>query len=132
VLPFGRGGEYALLRWDEVTFGPFYCAPDFDWPILKQINRQCMFFFCNLILYMICPYFGWGVYFLFGGLRRDDASMGATRNFVYPHLHKIKRNGVAERMTKTIRSAIKEETLKKGCTSRSMREGQMGGCSYES
>uniref|UniRef100_A0A7S0TGB4 Uncharacterized protein n=1 Tax=Skeletonema marinoi TaxID=267567 RepID=A0A7S0TGB4_9STRA len=121
-----RGGEHALLRWDEGTFDPYYCAPDFDWPIIKQLDRQCMFFFCHLSLYMICPYFGWGVYFLFGGLRRDGATMGATKNFVYPHLHKIKRNGVAERMTKNIRLAIEEETLKKAYTSRSMRKGQMG------
>jgi len=72
------------------------------------------------------PILWMGCVLLFGGLRRDDASMGATENFVYPHLHKIKRNGVAERMAKTIRSAIKEKTLKKCYTSRSIRKGQMG------
>lgn len=121
-----RGGEHAFLRWDEGTYDPWYRAPDFDWTIIKQLERQCMFFFCDLSLYMICPYFGWAVYFLFGGLRRDDKEMGPTKNFVFPHLHSIKRNGVAERMTKAIRSAIDDETRKKAYTSRSTRKGQMG------
>ena len=54
----GRGGEHALLRWDEGTYGPFYHVPDFDWPIMKQLDRQCMFFFCDLSIYSLCPYFG--------------------------------------------------------------------------
>eukprot|EP00970_Alexandrium_tamarense_P000004 scaffold1_cov149-Alexandrium_tamarense.AAC.4 len=54
-----RGGEHAFLRWDEGTYDPWYRAPDFDWIIIKQLERQCVFFFCDLSFYMICPYFGW-------------------------------------------------------------------------
>ena len=99
-----RASEHYGMRWDEGTYDPFYLAPDFDWIIYKQLQRQCMFFFCDLTLYMICPFFGLAVYFLFGGLRlrRDDEEMGPSRNFVFPHLHDMKRNGVAERMTKLI------------------------------
>jgi len=122
----GRGGEHALVRWDEGTYDPYFRAPDFDWTIIKQLDRQCMFFFCDLLLYMICPYFGLAVYFLFGGLRRNDCEMGVRANFVFPHLHDIKRNGVAERMTKSIRSAIDDVSRKKAYTSRSTRKGQMG------
>ena len=84
-----------------------------------------MLFFCDLSLYMICPYFGWGVYFLFGGLRRDDSNMGAEKHFVYPHLQSMRRNSVADRMTKAIRANIDDERRKKAYTSRSMRKGQM-------
>ena len=122
----GRGGEHALLRWDEGTYDPFYRAPDFDWPIMKQLDRQCMFFFCDLSVYTLCPYFGLGVYFLYGGIRRDDADLGATKNFIFPHLHKSKRNNVAKRLTTQIRGAIDDENRKKAYTSRSTRKGGMG------
>ena len=121
-----RGSEHYGLRWDEGSFDPYYQAPDFDWIIFKQLDRQCMFFFCDLTLYMLCPFFGLAVYFLYGGLRRDDAEFGPARNFVFPHLHNMKRENVAVRMTTIIRSAIDVETRKKAYTSRSTRKGQMG------
>jgi hypothetical protein len=121
-----RGSEHVGVRWDEGTYDPYFQAPDFDWIIYKQLQRQCMFFFCDLSLYMICPFFGLAVYFLFGGLRRDDADMGPSRNFIFPHLHNMKRSGVAERMTKAIRSAIDDASRKKAYTSRSMRKGTAG------
>ncbi len=121
-----RGSEHYGLRWDEGSFDLYYQAPDFDWIIFKQLDRQCMFFFCDLTLYMLCPFFGLAVYFLYGGLRRDDAEMGPSRNFVFPHLHKMKRDSVSSRMTNIIRSAIDVETRKKAYTSRSTRKGQMG------
>ena len=67
------------------------------------------------------------MYFLYGGLRRDDADMGATKNFIFPHLHKIQRNSVAARMTAQIRLAIDDEDRKKAYTSRSTRKGGDGG-----
>lgn len=79
----GRGGEHSLLRWDEGAWDSYFNAPDFDWTIIKQLDRQCMFFFCDLSLYMICPFFGLAVYFLFGGLRRDDSNIDDSRKGAY-------------------------------------------------
>ena len=33
-----------------------------------------MLVFCDLNLYMVCPFFSFAVFFLFGGLRRDTVS----------------------------------------------------------
>lgn len=121
----GRGGEHAFLRWDEGTFDLNFLAPDFDWSIIKQTERQCMLFFCDLLIYVLCPFFALAVYFLFGGLRRDDVKE-ATKNFVFPYLHDMKRDGVAERMTRNLRSNIEHEERRKAFTSRSMRKGAMG------
>jgi hypothetical protein len=41
----GRGGEhYLLLRWDDARWDPRFQVPNFSWPILKQLTKQCMFF----------------------------------------------------------------------------------------
>lgn len=120
----GRGGEHVFLRWDEGTYDPYFQAPDFDWSIIKQNDRQCMLIFCDVALYQLCPFFAFGVYFMFGGLRRDNVSE-ATKNFVFPYLHKMKKDSVASKMTASIRAHIEHEERKKAFTSRSMRKGAM-------
>ena len=76
-----------------------------DWSIVKQNERQCMMVFCDLTLYCLCPYFAWGVYFLFGGLKRDNVSP-AVKDFIYSHLHKNRWDAAARRMTDTLRKYI--------------------------
>ena len=90
----GRGGEHVFLGWDERTFDPYFQASDFDWSIIKQNERQCMLMFCDLSIYQLCPFFAFGVYFMFGGLWRDNVS-DATKKIVFPYLHKMKKDSVA-------------------------------------
>ena len=89
-----EGGEHGYVQRNEAAFDPFFWAPDFDWTLIKQTDRQCMLFFCDLILYYLCPFFAWGVYFLYGGLCCNGVSK-ATKDFVFPHLHSMKRVKIA-------------------------------------
>lgn len=43
-----RGGEHNQARYDEGTWDSYFQAPDFDWNIIKQTERQCMLVFCDL------------------------------------------------------------------------------------
>ena len=49
-----RGGDHAFVRYDEVTYGPYFQAPVLDWFIIKQNDRQCMLLFCDRIIYCLC------------------------------------------------------------------------------
>ena len=100
-----RGGEIIFPRWNEGAYDPYFRTIDMDWSIVKQNERQCMMVFCDLTLDCLCPYFAWGVYFLFGGLKRDNVSP-AVKDFVYPHLHKNRRDAAARQMTDTLRKYI--------------------------
>lgn len=100
-----RAGEIIFPRWNEGTWDEYYRTIDMDWSVIKQNERQCMMVFCDLTLYCLCPFFGWGVFFLFGGLRREGVSE-AIRDFIYPHLHNKRRDGVSRRITETIRDNI--------------------------
>lgn len=100
-----RAGEIMFPRWNEGTWDGYYRTIDMDWSVIKQNERQCMMVFCDLLLYSLCPFFGLGVYFLFGGLRRDGVS-DAIRDFIYPYLHNKRRDGVSRRLTETIRDNI--------------------------
>ena len=83
-----------------------------------------MLIFCDLELTYVCPFFGLGIYFMFGGLRRDGFS-NVTKPFIYPYLHKLSREYVAKRITKNIRDNIASEARKPNFTSRSCRKGVM-------
>ena len=119
-----RGGEHSYARYDEGAFDPYFQAPDFDWSIIKQKERQCMLVFCDLNLYMVCPFFSFAVFFLFGGLRRDTVS-DLKKPFIFPHLRSIRSDSVANRMTKTLQNNIEFPDRKPAFTSRSMRKGSM-------
>ena len=119
----GRGGEHAFLRYNEGTYDWNFNAPDFDWSIIKQTERQCMLFFCDRFLYCLCPFFAFGVYFLFGGPRRDGCS-DATRDFIFPHLHSIRKDSVAAGLTASMRAHIPKDERHR-FTSRSTRKGCM-------
>ena len=128
----GRGGEHMPLRWNEGTYDYFFKAPDLDWSMQKTFSRQCMLFFCDRLSYTLCPFFAFGVYFLYGGLSRVGIS-NTIKDFVFPHLHNIRRDGVANRLTRAMRDHIgtgdlDPETAKKrkiSFTSRSHRKGTM-------
>lgn len=121
----GRGGEHAFVRWNEGTFDPYFEAPDFDWSIIKQKDRQCMLLFCDRHLYCLCPFFALGVYFMLGGLRREHVE-DEIKDFMFPHLHAMKKESVARKLTRSIQKNINaEEEVKKSYTSRSMRKGTM-------
>jgi hypothetical protein len=120
----GRGGEHAFLCWNEGTWDPLFQAIDFGWAIIKQLDCQCMLFFCDSRHYKLCPYFALACYFMMGGLRRNCISK-VTSPFVFPYLHNMARNSVAKRMTTNIRAHIPNADDKKGFLSRSLRCGAM-------
>ena len=123
----GRGGEHLLLRWAEANYDEHFEAPDFDWPIVKQNETQCMLIFCDRQLYQLCTFFGFAVYFLFDGLRRTGVS-DAAKGYVFPGLHNIRKDGVAGRLTRNIQSILKPifgDEVAKQTTSRSTRKGAM-------
>ena len=120
----GRGGEIAFIRWNEATWDALFNCMDMDWTIIKQLDKQCMLFFCDRRNYELCPYFALGWYFMIGGLRRNGIS-AATSQFVCPYLHKMRRDSVAKRLTTTIRAHIPNEAEKKIYSSRSLRSGAM-------
>ena len=118
----GRGGEHRAIRWDGGNWDWFFQAADIDWKISKQLDRQCMLFFHDVTLYCLDVYLSFAVYFLFRGLHRPPTMPGARWPYVFPSLHNIKKESVAERMMNLIRSAIPNKTCKKAFTSRSWRK----------
>ena len=125
-LAIARGGEHAFPRYNEGAYDMNFNAPDFDWSIIKQTERQCMLFFCDRLLYCLCPFFAFGVYFLFGGLRRDGCS-DATKDFIFPHLHNVKKESVAAGLTRDMRANMPQGERYR-FTSRSTRKGGMTDC----
>ena len=121
----GRGSEHAFLRYSEAAWDPFFEAIDFDWAIIKQLSRKCMLFFCHRDRYCLCPYFALGVFFLFGGLRRETTKETA-KDFVFPHLHSFLNDSIAARITSNIRATIQNREHRKYVSSRSIRKGAMG------
>jgi hypothetical protein len=121
----GRGSEHAFLRYSEAAWDPFFEAIDFDWAIIKQLSRKCMLFFCHRDRYCLCPYFALGVFFLFGGLRRETTKETA-KDFVFPHLHSLLNDSIAARITSNIRATIQNREHRKYVSSRSIRKGAMG------
>ena len=121
----GKGSEHAFLRYSEAAWDPFFEAIDFDWAIIKQLSRKCMLFFCHRDRYCLCPYFALGVFFLFGGLRRETTKETA-KDFVFPHLHSLLNDSIAARITSNIRATIQNREHRKYVSSRSIRKGAMG------
>ena len=128
----GRGGEHLFLRWNMGHWDFYFNGADLEWTMMKTITSQCMLFFCDRSLYCLCPYFAWGCYFMYNGL--DKAGIDPEiKDFVFPNLHSMKREGVSRRLTTSIRDNIdvsglsKDEAKKrKDCySSRSMRVGAM-------
>ena len=110
----GRGGEHLFLRWDEAYWDSYFGAPDFDWKILKQLARQCMMFFHDKDLYCLDVFLAFGLYFLYGGLRRNPHEHSPSRaNFVFPYLHNTKQDNVACHLTASIHANIEEASRPK-------------------
>ncbi len=118
----GRGGEHRALRWDQGSWDWFYDSLDMDWQISKQLDQQCMLFFHDSSLFSLDVYLAFAIYFLFDGLFRPSTMPEARKPFVFPYLHQIKKESVAERMTNLIRGNV-PNNRKKAFTSRSMRKG---------
>ena len=53
-VAIGRGGEMAFVRWNEGAYDHYFQGADFDWNIIKQLDKQCMLMYCDLELY-------WGI-----------------------------------------------------------------------
>jgi hypothetical protein len=115
-----RGGEHRSLCWDEGTWDWFFDAPDFDWKIPKQLDRQPMLLFHDASLYCLDVFFSFALFGLFGGFLRPPTIPDPRKAYIFYYLHDIKKESVAERMTKSIRAGISDDKRKKAFTSRSM------------
>jgi hypothetical protein len=96
----GRGGEYVFLRWSEAFWDDFYQALDLDWTIIKQKDTKGTLLFGDRHIYCLCPYFAIGAYMLMGGLCHGDS-------YVFPALHVMKRESVADGLTKAMKRFVK-------------------------
>eukprot|EP00956_Cyclotella_meneghiniana_P004276 scaffold5246_cov75-Cyclotella_meneghiniana.AAC.1 len=125
----GRGGEHVFLRWTEMRWDDLFQAPDFDWSMSKQSEKKCTLLFCDRFLYCLCPMFTMGLFMLFDGLRRDvEATKGAVKNYVFPLMHKTRKDGVAEALTKAVKKYIGNDfgvEFAKFYSIRSVRKGGM-------
>jgi hypothetical protein len=118
-LAVARGGEHRSLRWDEGTWDWFFDAPDFDWKIPKQLDRQPMLFFHDVELFCLDVFLSFALFGMFGGFLRPPTVPEARRAYVFYYLHDIKKESVAERMTNCIRATITDANRRKAFTSRS-------------
>ena len=55
-------------------------------------------FFCDKSLFCLCVYFAFGVYFLSGGLERDDMNPD-IQYYVFPYLFQMRKASVAQKLT---------------------------------
>ena len=125
----GRGGEHVFLCWTEMRWDDFFEAPDFDWCMSKQTDQKCTLLFCDRHLYCLCPLFSMGLFMMFDGVRRDvEATKGAVVNYVFPLMHKLRKDSVADGLSKAIKKYIKKdlgELIAAMYSSRSVRKGGM-------
>jgi hypothetical protein len=113
-VAISRSGEHAWVRWNEATYDHRFKAPDFDWTMIKQVEKQPMLLFCDLTLYCLCPFFAFGVFFLFGYLQRDGVSE-AKKDFVFWYLHHLHKDTIAARITDHLRANIDTGNLSAYC-----------------
>ena len=128
----GRAVEHSLVRWDEAEYDYNFMAPDFQWPIPKQLASQCMLFFHDRSIYSLDFFFSHGVFLLFGNAERPSSMPEARRPFVFPYLHNTSRDNVARRLTTAIRAHIPDKSREKNFTSRSVRKGVATGLQMHS
>jgi hypothetical protein len=123
----GRGGEHLFLRFDESYWDELFRAFDLDWPIVKQKTTKCSLHFCDYDEPYLCSFFGLGVYFLTGGLRRSGVN-STVADYIFPDLFDIPPNAVATNLSNSITQHLKVKYgMKKAkeITTRSSRKGGM-------
>ena len=84
------GGEHAYVWYYEGKYDSYFQAPNFDWYIIKKTDHQCMLLFCDRILYFLCTFFAFDVFFIHGGLLRNGISDAIT-DIIFTHLHNTKK-----------------------------------------
>ena len=104
-----RGGEHSFVRYDRGTYDPYFQAPNLDWYIVKKTDFRCMLLFLpapilSVSIICLCHVF------LHGGIRRNDISDAIT-NFMFLHLHNMKKESVATRFTKIFEIILKVRRL---------------------
>jgi hypothetical protein len=62
----------------------------------NSIASVCSLFFHDVTLYCLDVYLSFAVYFLFGGLHRPPTMPGARWPYVFPSLHNIQKESMAE------------------------------------
>ena len=123
----GRGGEHLYLRFPECCYDSFFQVPDFEWTMIKQKSTKCALLFMDRKDYCLCPIWGLGAFFMFDGLLRGEFT-GATRDYVFPGLHNLRKDKVANALTESIKRHIKKifpNDVAKLHSVRSLRKGTM-------
>jgi hypothetical protein len=125
-MPSGGGGEHLFLRILQTYWDWKFGGADFDWTIINQNDKKCSLHFCDYNQPYLCSYLGLAVFFLTGGLRREGVRDGIC-DFLFPDLHKIKPNSVADNLTASISRHLKvkygEEKAKQITTCSSRKGG---------
>jgi len=119
-----RSSEHFFARWDEGAFDPRFRCPDFDWQIIKQLDKQCMLVYCDLHLYCLCPIFAFGVFFLYGNLERSGVDE-KKKPFIFFYLQSLNQKSLSKRQTDTIRSHCPHPEQKKMMSSKSTKKAVM-------
>ena len=123
----GRGGEHRHIRYSETYWDEYFRAADLDWPIIKQSDTKCSLHFCDFNEPYLCSFFGLGVFFLSGGLRRSGVN-DAVVDYFFPDLFNVQPNAVAKNLSNSISQHVKVKYgTEKACeiTTRSSRKGSM-------
>lgn len=123
----GRGGEHLFLRFDEAFWDELFRGLDLEWPIVKQKTTKCSLHFCDYDEPYLCSFFGLGVYFLTGGLRRSGVN-STVADYLFPDLFDINPNAVSTNLSNSITQHLKVKYgMKKAkeITTRSSRKGGM-------
>lgn len=124
----GRGGEHLFLRFQETYWDELFRAADFDWQIIKQSDKKCSLHFCDYDQPYLCTFFGLGLFFLTGGLRRDPDMGEGVADYVFPQLHELQQNSVSKNLSNSISRHLKVKYGKEKAnqiTTRSSRKGCM-------
>ena len=121
-----RGGEHLFMRWPDTFWDYYFSAPDFDWRLAKTQDSQCMLFFHDYCLYVLDTFFSFGLFFMFGGLRRNSTMNDACKPYVFPYLHSYRKDYVATRLSKAIRNNLPPDATKdqeRANSSKAIRRG---------
>eukprot|EP00187_Rhodella_violacea_P014571 CAMPEP_0184709428 /NCGR_PEP_ID=MMETSP0314-20130426/580_1 /TAXON_ID=38298 /ORGANISM="Rhodella maculata, Strain CCMP 736" /LENGTH=814 /DNA_ID=CAMNT_0027171133 /DNA_START=237 /DNA_END=2681 /DNA_ORIENTATION=- len=117
----GRPGEIKFTRFDEMSWDPFFEAPDMVWTELKTRLQHSMLAGPTKEDYSFDWYHALGSFFAVehGATRTEDVAH--AKNFMFPSLHKVEDRQVAAKLSKILKDLCGDlfsaKSLRRGTTS---------------
>jgi hypothetical protein len=127
----GRGGEVKFLSYSSMFLDQFYNVLFLQWFQRKTLKSNPSGFVPDFVYSTLCVFFAFGCYWACdkglhrpGGLGEAGSPRYRKTHFVFQDLHEIRDDGVAEQISRIVRSYI-PASIREYFTGKSLRVGAM-------